>query len=593
MKATPKLKLSTITGPFTGSSPTLPLGEVGMVWAQVFKQKETFIKPFTSSLLLLKSAGPNYKVSILGAPSDAYAFSRDQSLYDSYMFISDYFNSSLGSLLTHEIQVVKDLHIQKLDVPLGKLSIKEEAAGKLRVFAITDVWTQSLLNQIHHAVFDILLSIPQDGTMNQALPISNLMDTLREREDKQVFSFDLSAATDRLPIDIQVQVLSQLYSYELACNWKNLLVGRDWILREKYSEQYQLESINNVDIRKTGITHRLRYSVGQPMGALSSWAMLALTHHFIVQCSARRAGYTSWFSDYALLGDDIVIANKAVADHYLSIMSDLGVEINLSKTISSNKGCIEFAKRLVSPTSEISPLGPKNILWSVKTKAMIPTLFLDYLGKGVSLNLDAIEKIFANVPFPLTKKNTEALIWMICGPFGFIKDTERFAPNSVARSMYHDNPKEFMRNLLTTLLYYQKKEWFLAICKTATSIVDLYESSVPYFGNLSVLDVPSRQELFIQATIKSRELFEKNPAKVLNLSPYQYVEESGRRRTEILNLVISGKVDYSPVTNCLVSPPIVRPKLRFLTTDFFKKMNMLEAKHRVNYWGPWSKGINI
>lgn len=29
----------------------------------------------------------------------------------------------------------------------------------------------------------------------------------------------------------------------------------------------------------------VRYSVGQPMGALSSWAMLALTHHFIVQWS--------------------------------------------------------------------------------------------------------------------------------------------------------------------------------------------------------------------------------------------------------------------------------------------------------------------
>ena len=26
----------------------------------------------------------------------------------------------------------------------------------------------------------------------------------------------------------------------------------------------------------------VRYAVGQPMGALSSWAMLALTHHFIV-----------------------------------------------------------------------------------------------------------------------------------------------------------------------------------------------------------------------------------------------------------------------------------------------------------------------
>lgn len=35
---------------------------------------------------------------------------------------------------------------------------------------------------------------------------------------------------------------------------------------------------------------RVRYSVGQPMGALSSWAMLAMVHHAIVQFSAFRAG---------------------------------------------------------------------------------------------------------------------------------------------------------------------------------------------------------------------------------------------------------------------------------------------------------------
>jgi len=34
----------------------------------------------------------------------------------------------------------------------------------------------------------------------------------------------------------------------------------------------------------------LRYAVGQPMGALSSWAGLAITHHFLVQLCAYRLG---------------------------------------------------------------------------------------------------------------------------------------------------------------------------------------------------------------------------------------------------------------------------------------------------------------
>lgn len=58
------------------------------------------------------------------------------------------------------------------------------------------------------------------------------------------------------------------------------------------------------------------------MGALSSWAMLALTHHVIVQIASMRVGKPS-FTNYALLGDDIVIADKAVAMSYHEIMTKI------------------------------------------------------------------------------------------------------------------------------------------------------------------------------------------------------------------------------------------------------------------------------
>jgi hypothetical protein len=35
----------------------------------------------------------------------------------------------------------------------------------------------------------------------------------------------------------------------------------------------------------------IRYAVGQPMGALSSFNMLAITHHIIVQVAAFNCGY--------------------------------------------------------------------------------------------------------------------------------------------------------------------------------------------------------------------------------------------------------------------------------------------------------------
>lgn len=107
------------------------------------------------------------------------------------------------------------------------------------------------------------------------------------------------------------------------------------------------------------------------MGALSSWAMLAVTHHLIVQEAYRRSilldyhklyhptiNYSffysrksvndpskrSWYDNYELLGDDIVIFDSEVATHYLEIMAELGVAINLSKSVVSKNETFEFAK---------------------------------------------------------------------------------------------------------------------------------------------------------------------------------------------------------------------------------------------------------
>jgi len=121
----------------------------------------------------------------------------------------------------------------------------------------------------------------------------------------------------------------------------------------------------------------LRYSVGQPMGAYSSFAMLAITHHYIVQESARRAGLLSkggWFDGYELLGDDIVIFNEKVASHYLEIMKGLGLEINLAKSVVSNPGnVVEFAKRTSVNSADVSAISAKMLLsaQTFKEKAQI------------------------------------------------------------------------------------------------------------------------------------------------------------------------------------------------------------------------------
>jgi hypothetical protein len=127
-----------------------------------------------------------------------------------------------------------------------------------------------ILSGLHDQLQSILKLIPQDGTMDQAGPIDRL-----PKKAGPVYSFDLSSATDRLPIDLQVQVLGFLFSPEVAQAWREVLVGRP----------YRATS------REFKIDQDLFYAVGQPMGALSSFNMLALTHHIIVQVAAFNCGY--------------------------------------------------------------------------------------------------------------------------------------------------------------------------------------------------------------------------------------------------------------------------------------------------------------
>jgi hypothetical protein len=55
--------------------------------------------------------------------------------------------------------------------------------------------------------------IDQDGAFNQLKPVKAL---IKNNKKGKTFCYDLSAATDRFPIEIQVDVLSFLYNRDIA-----------------------------------------------------------------------------------------------------------------------------------------------------------------------------------------------------------------------------------------------------------------------------------------------------------------------------------------------------------------------------------------
>lgn len=266
---------------------------------------------------------------------------------------------------------------------LGKLGYKVEPAGKIRVFAMVDAFTQWALAPLHIALFKRLTLLPRDATADQGTTLLRFIDHVRSLEIKRIDSYDLSAATDRLPVMAQAIVLDVLAGRDIGGAWASALVDRwyqlpinQWGTEDQRSLSFlgmPLEEaqnnpclqVNYMEPRKEGeegyfYVKAVKYAVGQPMGALSSWAMLALVHHIMVSIAAQRVGIRR-FDLYLVLGDDLVIASPAVSRSYRALAKEWDIEINLSKSILSTNGSMEFAKRFIYKYQDVSGLSFKEM----------------------------------------------------------------------------------------------------------------------------------------------------------------------------------------------------------------------------------------
>jgi hypothetical protein len=541
MDAQLNLKIQTISAPFSGEFETLDENSIiNAIKLLSLKGKPTLgdIKHFAitkqNRLLLTTSAGPNGPVNCLNSLKDAFAlYTINPYLLHCLLDLSKMTSQILFKTLKADILLIRKflefrdviplernsspivhnlLTWDKTQLKLGKLSTKIEAAGKVRVFAMVDLWTQSILNPIHKGLFKWLSHLPMDGTFDQLSPLSRFKDLVT----KERFSFDLSAATDRLPIKLQIQIMKHLYDNEqLATLWASVLVHRDYHL------SFQ------------GQQYTLKYAVGQPMGALSSWAMLAVTHHVIVQISAQKAGYSGLFQDYSILGDDIVIANRNVAEQYQILMKGLGLEINLSKSLISTEGVIEFAKRWFHNDIDLSPGSPALITRVLSDANYFPTLILDLLNRGINTMVDH-EKFFSSSPLPNINKDKIKFALIPFGTSDYLKwlipslDINSFSRDDLVvliklidkvfndfaykfnfrgsvsdQKALNNSPLEKLRTFFVTTLYDDKPVHFQVQSHTLLT-GDLYyagklsaESRAPKRNFLSLYDIKSFDDLEI------------------------------------------------------------------------------------------------
>lgn len=413
-----KLKINTITDPFSGNSDYTKF--VGQ-WAKDnflgltgrFRRNLELTK--LEKFEMLETSSPSSTKSWTGMVTDVSLLKESALLPFLSAVMSVTCSTELQDLLKDLIKIVpsysSELSKQFVFKPLlydawsfnktgpqnglglRQLSKKLEAGGKVRVFAMVDSWTQTACTALHNYLLEILSRLPNDGTKDQ-------LSAFKRANEKAIkyncaFGYDLSAATDRLPLSIQKAIIASLFSEEFSNAWGDLLVSVPYYLIEKRKKE--ISSVLEI-----------KYSVGQPMGARSSFAMLGITHHVILQLAAKMVNplLNSWEEKYEILGDDVVIFDKSLASSYLEIMKLIGVPINESKSvIADSSPVVEFLKRISIKGIEVTPLPWKNFIKQDSFKGRLNTLiglFLkedSFKSNPISLfNVVMKEKSFDNRP---------------------------------------------------------------------------------------------------------------------------------------------------------------------------------------------------
>jgi hypothetical protein len=344
-----------------------------------FKHGNKLLIPFWNEFHLTTKGSPSGGQALVNCLQDLVCLPK--SLIDSILILGgETLNKKMNDCLSHSSEL-SILMIQPCELlqPIRKISAIEDSEGKTRLIAIGDYWSQTCLKPIHDYLNHVLSKIPQDQTFNQGKGLSNLSFS----SEKTYYSFDLTAFTDRFPSRILVGLLTYNCGLSRALAWYDVINGYDFLYKSP-----------------KGFTSNISYSVGNPMGFYTSWPLSTLCHHFIIFVSCQECGISWNTSNYKLLGDDIVIWDKVLAEKYQEIILSLGVDISYQKSHIGNS-LFEFAKRIFIAEGEISPFSIKAGLKETKSYLSFFELIQTYRDKDwipVTSSLKAAFDFYSTKP---------------------------------------------------------------------------------------------------------------------------------------------------------------------------------------------------
>lgn len=211
----------------------------------------------------------------------------------------------------------------------GRITFLQEGGAKGRVVCLPSAWMQVYFRPLHRILMRVIQSLESRKSeqmpgwscvLDQNVGAYQLQRWVRER--RSTWCFDLRSATDRFPRSVQLQLLRQLGLSHWERPVQQACEGRYWCnLANSYWS----------------------YKVGQPMGLAGSFPLFHLTHYSLLSKIAERHHAKDCF---LVLGDDVVISHKGVAESYREEILNLGVELSEEKSYGGGN-LTEFAGFLV------------------------------------------------------------------------------------------------------------------------------------------------------------------------------------------------------------------------------------------------------
>lgn len=208
LRVQPKLNLKSIIQPYSGR--LMPHSFSVFLWTEYIP----WIRKMTPKLRRIKDM-PLYRSGVWpgtpcmeGASYDAwYLYHRcDTSLTNAFYTLWKAFMGPLSFK-----RMTGRLRRLAVEPPEGphrgmRTSAAQDRGGKTRVFTCANYWLQITLFVIHDTAMKVLREIPEDFTYNADEALERLKAW--HKEGRPCYSYDLSSATDRFPLFVQVRFLS-------------------------------------------------------------------------------------------------------------------------------------------------------------------------------------------------------------------------------------------------------------------------------------------------------------------------------------------------------------------------------------------------